>query len=111
MAEISVQTIGLDGVTPTYVSCDSGGDTFKNSYGRTFLHFKNGDTADKTVTIASLKECNQGFIHNVVITVPAGGDAMVGAFAPIRFNDASQMVSISYSDVTSLTVAALELTL
>lgn len=109
MAELNIQSIGLAGLSPTYVACDASGDTFKNISGRIFLHIKNGDTADKTVTIASLKECDQGFIHNIVITVPAGGEVMVGPFSPIRFNDTTQKVSISYSDVTSLSVAAIQL--
>ncbi len=110
MAELTVQNVTLAGVSPTYVACDSNGDVFKNPAGRTFLSFKNTDTADKTVTILSLKECNQGYIHNVVITVPAGGEVLVGAFSPTRFNDTTQKVSITYSDVTGLTVAALKLT-
>lgn len=109
MAELTVQKIDLNGLSPTYAACDSAGDTFLNTTSRTFLHFKNGDTADKTVTIASLKKCDQGFIHNVVITVPAGGEVMVGAFSQIRFNDTNRKVSVSYSDVTNLTVAALDL--
>ena len=109
MADLTVQKIDLNGLAPSYAACDSAGDTFLNTTSRTFLHFKNGDTADKTVTIASLKQCDQGYTHNVVLTVPAGGDVMVGAFSQIRFNDTSRKVSITYSDVTSLTVAALDL--
>lgn len=110
MAELTVQSVDLSGLTPTFSACDSAGDTFKNKIGRAVLYFKNGDTADKTVTVTSLKECSQGYIHNVVVTVPTGGELVVGPFNVVRFNDTSQEVSITYDDVTSLTVAVLEFT-
>jgi hypothetical protein len=118
MAQLTVQTIsqGLNkttgayaGITPTYASAASGGDSFLNTDGRTFLQIKNAGSSI-TVTIASRKLCSQGHDHDPVITVGATtGDVMAGPFNPEEFNDAAGLVSVTYSAVTSVTVAAFSL--
>ena len=116
MALLTTQEIKLEGadpepgLSPTFDACDSAGDTFTVS-GNDFLYVKNGDTADHTVTIASFKKCNQGFTHNVNITVPSSGEKMIGPFPISRFGDASNSYqgSISYDAVTSLTIAVIKL--
>jgi hypothetical protein len=106
MAELTVQEVTLLGISPTFSAADSVGDTFKN-YGKTIFHVKNGDTADKVVTIAS-NLCNYGENHDIVVTVPAGGERQIGHFDTQRFNNNSFKVSVSYDAVTSVTVAAIK---
>lgn len=108
MAVLTVQDVTAAGLTPTYVAASAGGDSFVND-GRTVLHVKNGDTVAHTVTIVSAKTCNQGFQHNIQVTVGAGSDKMIGPFPTDRFNNDSGQVSVTYDGVTSVTVAALQI--
>jgi len=107
MALLTTQQIVLAGLEATYASCAGGGDTFSND-GQTFLHVKNGSGGDITVTINSVEACNQGSDHDVAVVVTAGEERMIGPFPRKRFNSATGTASISYSGVSSLTIAALK---
>lgn len=107
MAQLTVQKIAQTGITPTYGAAASGGDTFKNS-GKTFLIVKNGGASPINVTINSLKPCDQGFDHDLVIAVPNASEKWIGPLKPDRFNDGNDLVGVTYSAVTSVTVAAVE---
>ena len=78
--------------------------------GRIFLFFVNGAT-EAQVTIDSVKPCEQGVDHNVVVVVPANEDRMIGPFSTDRFNDANGKVKIDYTNLTTITVAAIRLPL
>ena len=105
MAVIAIQTIDLDGEGADYAAA-VGPDTFTND-GRTFLHVKNTNAATRDVTIDSTKLCDQGFDHNQVVTIPATtGDMMIGPFPTARFGTT---VTVTYSAVTGVTVAAFKL--
>lgn len=112
MSTLSVQVIVAAlaaGLEPSYAGCAVGGDEVVND-GRIFLHFVNGATpAD--VTIDSVADCNQGVDHNVVVTVGANEDHMIGPFPRARFNDAAGKIQMTYSNVTTITVAAIRLPL
>lgn len=108
MAVLAVQDVTPAGLAPTYVAASAGGDEFSNN-GRVVLHVKNGGAAEITVTVISAKTCNQGFQHNITVAVAAGSDKMIGPFAPERFNNDAGRVAVTYSAVTSVTVAALEI--
>jgi len=108
MAVLTVQDVTAAGITPVYVAASADGDSFPNN-GRVMLHVKNEGTADIGVTVVSAKTCNFGFQHDIVVSVPAGGEKMIGPFSPERFNDDQGQVQVNYSDVTSVTVAALEI--
>lgn len=106
MALLNVQQVDLTGVKPTFNTCNAAGDTFYNN-GQTYIHIKNGDTSSKTVTVLSPGKCNQGFQHDLSITIPANEERVVGFFIPTgRFNT-DEKVSLTYSAVTSLTIAIL----
>lgn len=108
MATIAIQTIDLDGEAADYVAA-VGPDTFSND-GRTFLHCKNTNAATRTVTVNSVKACDQGFDHDVAVVIPATtGDVLFGPFPTARFNDGSNLVTVTYSAVTNLTIAAFKL--
>lgn len=105
MAVIAIQTIILGGEPADYAAA-VGPDTFVND-GRTFLHVKNTNAATRDVTIDSTKLCDQGFDHNQVVTIPATtGDVMIGPFPTARFGTT---VTVTYSAVTNLTIAAFKL--
>lgn len=105
MAVLTVLAVAQAGVGPTYVAAGAGGDTFANN-GNTMLHVKNASGGALTVTVDSQKTCDQGFDHDVVVSVPAGSERMIGPFPVSRFG---RTASVSYSGVTSLTVAAIQL--
>lgn len=108
MADLSVQTITTNGLSPTFSSADAAGDEFVND-GRTFLHVKNGGASSIDVTIDSKQQCSFGFDHDITVSVPAGGERLIGPFPTSRFNDSQTgKASVSYSDVTSVTVAAIK---
>lgn len=52
MAVLTVQQVNLDGISPTFVAADAGGDEFVNS-GKAVLHVKNDGTNSITVTVNS----------------------------------------------------------
>lgn len=110
MATLTVQESKYDTpVNPNYVAADAGGDEFDNN-GNMLLLVKNGDASDKNVTINSQKNCNFGFDHDSgPHTVPAGEERTIGPFNSARFNNSSGRVEVSYDDVTSVTVAVIEL--
>jgi hypothetical protein len=107
VAALTVYEIGLTDEAKAYVT-PANGDTFANPDGRVILHFKCSGT-QKTVTINSVRPCDQGTDHDITITVPATtGDEMRSGFSPTRFNDAAGNVTISTitPDTTGLTVVA-----
>lgn len=108
MADLTVQQVTTAGVAPTFAPADVAGDSFTND-GRTFLHVKNGGASSIDVTIDSVEPCNYGYDHDQVVTVAAGEEKLIGPFSVSRYNDKTTgKVSVSYSDVTSVTVAAIK---
>lgn len=103
MAILAVQKPGLAGAAPTFAAAAAGGDSFPND-GQTLLHVKNGHTAAQTVTADAVSACSFGFDHDAAVSVPAGGERVVGPFPQGRFGTS---VALTYSGVTALTVAAI----
>ncbi|MBT2696345.1 hypothetical protein J7E79_02700 [Bacillus sp. ISL-40] len=108
MADINVQSISQAGITPSFVAASGAGDAFRND-GKSFLHIKNGGGSSITVTIDSVEKCNQGFDHDLTATITAGQDRILGPFEAKRFNDTDGKLKVSYSAVTTVTVAAFRL--
>lgn len=110
MADLTVQSMTIDGVSPTYGAAAAGGDTFDND-GSTFLHVKNGGGSGVTVTLQSqVSSPPPGTVAaDKQITVAASGEQMIGPVNKAAFNDASGKVNVTYSGVTSVTVAAIKL--
>jgi len=105
---LTKQVVSLAGLETAYAAANADGSDFLNS-GRAFLHVKNGAASDITVTVNSRQTCSQGFDHDVVVTVTAGEERMIGPFPQARFNDASTgKADVTFSDVTSVTIALVE---
>ena len=105
MAQLTVNQVSLTGVTVTPGAAAVGGDTFLNN-GKTVLEVTNGSGGSINVTIDSLVACNQGSDHDIVVAVANGVTKRIGPFDPSRFNNSAGLTSVSYSAVTSVTVAA-----
>jgi hypothetical protein len=108
LAVLTVQEVSLTGLSLAFAAAAAGGDEFANT-GREYLHVKNASAGDVTVTFDSVAPCNQGYDHNVAVVVPAGGERIIGKFEPGRFNNSNNRVAVSYSGVTSVTVAAVKM--
>jgi hypothetical protein len=108
MAQLTVQQIDADGLETAYVAAAAGGDYFIND-GKTLIDVVNGSGGDLTLTFAGQKACEFGTIHNQTCVVQAGERRQAGPFPKYRFNDANGYVQITYSGVTSLTIAASKL--
>lgn len=114
MATLTVQDlVKSGGLEATYAAAAVGGDVMPND-GRTLLHVKNGSGGNITVTAAAvITSVDLGPTYgpytraNVAVQVDAGEERFIGPFPQQAFNNASGQVAMTYSGVTSLTVAAL----
>jgi hypothetical protein len=110
LATLASQVVKRSGVGPTYAACTGGGDRFTPS-ATTILHVKNGSGGALTVTVPATKvPAPDMVITNNVVSVPASGERMMGPFPPDIFQatDGSGLADITYSGVTSLTIAAVQ---
>lgn len=109
MAVLNSQTISISGLVPTYQAAAVGGDQVRPG-DRTFLHVKNTDGSPATVTIAVPGKEYGVDRADVPIVVPATtGDCMIGPFPRDLVDPITGNVLVTYSAVTGLTVAALNL--
>lgn len=110
MAVLTVQDINQSGLNPVLVAANVGGDSIPNEAGNSMFRVKNGGGASTVVTVNSVAPCSHGFDHDLTITVLAGEDRLIGPFPRSRFNDTNSQVGVTYSVVTSVTVAVLRFT-
>lgn len=116
MATLTRQNLVEAGLTATYVAASGGGDQVDNSDGRTFLHIKNGSGGSITVTVAeqitgtTVEDPGLGTLtkSSIVKAIAASGEAFLGPFKKQAFNDVNSRIQITYSGVTSLTIAAIK---
>ena len=115
MAELTIQQITEAGGSVTYSAAAGGGDTADNG-GSTFLNIKNGGGSEITVTITAQTTSVESSIYgdltkaNASIAIAASGEAFIGPFKPSSFNNTDGEIAITYSGVTSVTIAALYIT-
>ena len=114
MAQLAIQTVAEAGLNASYAAAASGGDAVQNLKGEVILHFKNTNAASRTVTVVaqgtskSVPDYGDMTKGNLVVAIPAGEESFVGPFPKRAFNDAGGNVQVTYSAVTDLTVAALQ---
>ena len=116
MAAITVQTVNKSGVAANLVAASGGGDTFVNDASElTLLMVRNGGGSSINVTIAvvpsnvNTTSYGQLSVSSTVVAVAAGATVVIGPFRQILYNNSSGLVSVTYSNVTSVTVAALKI--
>lgn len=107
MAALSVTQISAAGITDALVAAAAGGDTFAND-GRVFFEVLNGGSSI-TVTFTTPATVQGEPIADRAVTVAGGARKKIGPFPTDIFNDANGLVSVAYSAVTSVTVAAYRL--
>lgn len=108
---LTVQTIGVAGITPTYAAGDSAnGHEFSND-GNMFLHVKNSNAAVRNVTVkVSGYKVGGTSLADLVVNIPANtGDKMIGPFDPTAFNQVGGLVNVDLDASAGLTIAAIKL--
>lgn len=115
MATLTVKDIVEAGLDPALEAAAGGGDQFTNDDSqRTFFVANNGSGSPITVTIPAVdtSKGQAGFgtmtRPDLVVVVPAGEERYIGPVAN-AFTDNSGFAQVTYSGVTSLTVAAVKL--
>lgn len=117
MALLTNQKPALTGTAITTTSAAGGGDTLSNPRGKTALQVTNGGGGSINVTVGvpsptPVRAADGQFpaqsLTSTVVAVAAGATKIIGPIPP-AYNDGSGIVAISYSGVTSVTVAALDL--
>lgn len=106
MAELTVQEITRDGLTPSMENAASEGDSFNNN-GRTFLWIKDTGTTAPTVTIEIQETVDGQGVTDPTVAVGSGEERLIGPFPTSIYNDDDDLVQVSYDDETDVEVAAI----
>lgn len=110
MANITPVQLKGDGTAAvTFAAATGGGDTVINAVpgsttSGTVLVVNNGGGAPITVTLAGVTACNFNVVHNPTYTVTNGTVQHIPV--PAQCINSSSQVGVTYSAVTSVTVAA-----
>jgi hypothetical protein len=107
MAILSAQRLPLGGLQPTYANAASGGDQAPTGE-KLVLHVRNDDASAKTVTVATPGTVGGLAVADASQVIPADGDAFIPLKSSFR-DPMTGRAAITYSAVTSVTVAVLQL--
>lgn len=114
--ELTVQDVVRTGLEATYSSADgTSGNVFEND-GKTFVHIINGSGGSITATFDVVFTELGLTVPDLDVAVPAGEDRFIGPFPAAVYNQEDtensidEAVLVTFSAVTSVTIAALRLT-
>jgi hypothetical protein len=109
MADLTVETVARTGLNATYVACSAGGDAVLNT-GVDCVLVKNGSGSSITVTVVTQDTVDGNAVADRTVVIPAGEERIIGPFrGGVTYNDVDNKVQLTYSAVTSLTIAALRI--
>lgn len=116
MAEttLTVKELSKTGVASALAAANTDGSKWLASGGRTFLHIKNASGGAITATIEGQQTTNQPGVGPVlapdmpVVVAATTGDVKVGPISA-GYCDSDGFAHVTFSGVTSLTIAAFEL--
>ena len=113
MADVRLtpQVLTTSGITPSYTGSHSTSDTYLvRNNGRCYVHIKKSGAGDCDATFETPGNVGGNAIADLVVTVPATtGDKMIGPFPPNIYNDSVGDVNITFSEITGLTIAVVEM--
>lgn len=103
MALLTYQRPQLSGTAVTYSAASAGGDTIGQTTGGS-LRVKNGSAGTITVTVVTPGNTRYGQADpDIPVSVAAGAEVAIGPFPDALAVDG--VISVTYSAVTSVTVA------
>ena len=112
MATLTTQVVTRAGVLPTYAAAAGGGDAMQTGSDM-MLHIKNAAASTMTVTLAipsGVSGFAQAAYTNTAVVVPNASERMIGPVQSQLYSDPTTgFCTITYSAVTSVTVAAINL--
>lgn len=107
---LTVQDLGLAGITPAYTAGDAVNDHEFINDGRCYLHVKNNGAGSCVVTVQTPAKVGGLDIAEVTVTVPATtGDKKIGPFKTDLFNQAGGLVYVDLDIDTGVTLGAFRL--
>ena len=111
MAALATQSMAYPSSnSPTYAAAAGGGDTLKGGDNVRLL-VRNGGGAPITVTIPAYPTTTDygAAIPGLVVSVPAAGEKWIGPLNGSKYtNPATGNVEVTYSGVTTVTVAVID---
>lgn len=110
MATLTYKQPVIGGTDPAFAAASGGGDKVAPN-DRGYIHVKNGGGSPITVTIDVPGNTKYGLANpDPTISVPATtGERIIGPFPADLANPSDGLVAITYSGVTSVTIAAITL--
>lgn len=106
MATLTAIVPTFAGVVLGAAAAAGGGDKFVNT-GNELLYIKNGGVGSITLTLDAQTVAGLT-ITDPTVAVAAGAEKIVGPFDPRYFTDATGFLNLTYSGVTSVTVAVIQ---
>jgi hypothetical protein len=109
MATLTVATAvrTTNGVNLVGVSAAGGGDVFPNT-GSEVVVIKNGSGSPITLTVVTPATVDGLAVADLTASIGAGETRMVGPFPTAVYSDGSGNVSLTYSAVTTVTLAVVK---
>lgn len=108
----TITPVTTSGTQLTYATASAGGDTvaFGAATNAPRILVRNSSGSSITVTLTAVNPCNQGSLHNQVVTCPVGDTPIVPLPQVIDTGTANPAnkgnVAVTYSASASITVAA-----
>lgn len=97
MATLSVQTIALAGITPTFAAVAAGGDEIPND-GNTFVEVVNSSGANAyTLTFTTSATVEGVAVADPTVAVAVSSRKKIGPFHTGVFNNSSSRVAVAYT--------------
>lgn len=106
MATLVTQNISTAGILPTYAAAAAGGDAMVAD-ATSFLHIKNGAGSSMTVTLVTPATVDTLAVADRTVTVGATSEQMIAVPDTLYKDPTTGLASITYSAVTTVTVAAI----
>lgn len=106
MADLDAEQIQVTGTDPTYSAAAAGGDTVPTG-DDIYVHVKNDDASQHTVTVVTPGTVAGQDIGDVAVAIPAGEARFIGPLTREHFGNADRRADLTYDAVTSVTLAVL----
>lgn len=107
MADLNIQTIDADGLTPAFAAAAGGGDHLQLGTDA-FAVFRNGSGGSITVTFVTPGDVSGLAVADRAVVVAAGAEAWVALDSSVYKDPTTDRAHVTYSGVTSLTVGVFQ---